>query len=60
MVEELVAAIRELLSEYEAEIRRLRSAESGALRGRIEAKYVRCGRVSCKRCPHGPYYYLRY
>ena len=28
--------------------------------GRVEARYVQCGKNRCQKCPHGPYYYLRY
>lgn len=58
---DVIASIRELLSEYEAEIQKLRSEAEKIMPGAyVEVKYVRCGRAACKKCPHGPYYYLRY
>ncbi|MEX0868854.1 MAG: hypothetical protein WD011_04200 [Nitriliruptoraceae bacterium] len=33
----------------------------GALAGvRYRQEYVRCGKVTCERCPHGPYWYAHW
>ena len=30
----------------------------GSLEGTIVKRFIRCGKEGCKKCPHGPYYYL--
>ncbi len=48
-IEELKRKEKELIKELH---------ELGFPKGSIVLKYVRCGKKGCKRCPHGPYYYL--
>ena len=49
----------ERLKQLEKEEQKLLNEISklGDFEGTIVAKYVRCGK-GCKKCPHGPYYYL--
>jgi len=71
-LEDLEAELRRKLEEIERRKRRLKELEEeekklidelsglGFPRGTIVAKYVRCGKEGCRKCPHGPYYYLVY
>ena len=51
---EMIKALEEEEKEILDEISKL----GGFQKGSIVAKWVRCGK--CRRCPHGPYYYLVY
>ncbi len=71
-LEELEAELRRKLEEIERRKQRLKELEEeernlleelselGFPRGCIVSKYVKCGNDRCKKCPHGPYYYLVY
>ena len=58
-IEEL-ERLKKRLKELEEEEQRLLDelSELGLPRGSIVAKYVKCGKEGCRKCPHGPYYYL--
>jgi len=58
-IEEL-ERLKKRLKELEEEERKLLDelSELGLPRGSIVAKYVKCGKEGCRKCPHGPYYYL--
>ena len=68
-LEELEAGLKRKLEEIERRKRELKELEEeerkfldelsklGFPKGSIVAKYVRYGK-GCKKCPHGPYYYL--
>ena len=67
MLEIIEAELKKKLEEIERRKRRLKELEeeeqkilneiSELGRGTIVAKWVKCGK-GCKKCPHGPYYYL--
>ncbi len=71
-LEELEAELRRKLEEIERRKQRLKELEEeerklleelselGLPKGSIVAKYVKCGKDGCRKCPHGPYYYLVY
>ena len=71
-LEDLEAELRRKLEGVERRKRRLKELEEeekklldelsrlGFPRGTIVAKFVKCGREGCRKCPHGPYYYLVY
>jgi len=72
-LEDLEAELRRKLEEIERRKHRLKELEEeeerlldelsklgGFPRGSIVSKYVKCGKEGCKKCPHGPYYYLVY
>ena len=71
-LEDLEAELRRKLEEIERRKRRLKELEEeekklldelsrlGFPKGTIVAKYVKCGNDRCRKCPHGPYYYLVY
>ena len=58
-IEEL-KGLKKRLKELEEEERKLLDelSELGLPRRSIVAKYVKCGKEGCRKCPHGPYYYL--
>lgn len=49
----------EQLEKKREELKSQISLEFGRSGGSIVEKYVKCGK-NCKKCPHGPYYYLVY
>ncbi len=53
---------KQRLKELEEEERKLLDelSELGFPKGSIVAKYVKCGKDGCRKCPHGPYYYIVY
>jgi hypothetical protein len=69
-LEDLEAKLRRKLEEVERRKHRLRELEEeeerlldelsklGFPKGSIVARYVKCGKEGCRKCPHGPYYYL--
>jgi len=69
-LEDLEAELRRKLEEVERRKQRLKELEEeekklldelsrlGFPKGTIVAKYVECGKEGCRKCPHGPYYYL--
>jgi len=66
-IEELLASVRDLIERYEraqallAELNaRMEVLAKEAIPGTIEWRYVSCGKASCRKCPHGPYAYLKY
>ena len=65
-LEEVEAELKRKLEEVERRKQRLKELEEeekkilkelGFSKGTIVAKWVKCGK-GCKKCPHGPYYYL--
>ncbi len=71
MLENIEKKLRRALEEIEERKRRLKELEEeerkllkeleelgGYPNGSIVVKYVKCGKEGCRRCPHGPYYYL--
>jgi len=69
-IEDIEIKLKKKLEEIERLKRRLKELEEeerellddlsklGFPRGSVVAKYVRCGKEGCRKCPHGPYYYL--
>ena len=57
---EEIERLKRRMKELEEEESRLLSELSklGLPKGSIVAKYVKCGKEGCRKCPHGPYYYL--
>ena len=47
------------LAHLEGEAERLRQALEKAVPMPVSWRRIRCGKEACKRCPHGPYPYLR-
>lgn len=67
-LEEVEMELKKKLEEIERRKQRLKELEEeekkilkelGFSKGTIVAKWVKCGK-GCKKCPHGPYYYLVY
>ncbi len=57
-IERLKRRMKELGDEEQKLLDEL--SKLGFPKGSIVAKYIRCGKEGCRRCPHGPYYYLVY
>jgi len=67
-LEDVEAKLRKKLEEIERRKQRLKELEEeerkileelGFSKGTVVAKWVKCGK-GCRKCPHGPYYYLVY
>lgn len=71
-IEEIEEELRRNLEEIERRKQRLKELEEeerklldelsslGLPKGTIAVKYVKCGKDGCRKCPHGPYYYIVY
>ena len=65
--DELLVSVRDFIDRYErvqamlAELNaRIEELVKEAIPGTIEWRRVSCGKANCRKCPHGPYAYLKY